>query len=48
MYQSTPTGASEQAPQADAASAEAGASAEQSTAKDAEFTEEKPGEEPKV
>ncbi len=38
----------QQAPQADAASAEAGASTEQSTAKDAEFTEEKPGDEPKA
>ena len=47
MYQSTPTGASEQAPQGDAAAADA--STEQSTAKDAEFTEQKPGDDaPKV
>ena len=42
MYQSTPTGASESA-QGDAASS-AGASTDQSTAKDAEFTEEKPSD----
>jgi hypothetical protein len=35
----------QQAPQGDAA---AGASAEQTTAKDAEFTEQKPGDEPKA
>jgi molecular chaperone DnaK len=45
MYQSAPAGASEQNPQGDAAGS---TSAEQTTAKDAEFTEPKPGDEPKT
>jgi len=50
MYQSTPTGASEQAPGAETAGAEQHdpTEASGSTVKDAEFTEQKPGDEPRV